>query len=388
MARGDRALGATGKWWFMTDRVPMGSPDIGDEEIEAVVRVLRSGTLTMGDATRGFEAAFADYIGVPHAVAVSSGTSALHLCVRAAGIGEGDEVVTSPFSYVASANCILFERATPVFVDVDEETMTIDPGLAAAAITDRTRAVLPVHVFGQPCAMDELTALCAARGLALIEDACEAIGAEYRGRKVGTFGDSAVFSFFPNKQMTTGEGAIVTTGDEATASAIRSLANQGRDPGGGWLSARFGYNFRMTEMSAALGLVQIGRIEEMLEKRERVASLYRERLAGVPGARLIEPGPATTRMSWFAAIVRLDPPLDRDRVIEGLAAQDIPARPYFSSLHLLPWYSEPFGYSEGDFPVAERIARSTLALPFHNNLGASEVDMVCEALEDVLRRSG
>lgn len=372
----------------MTDRVPMGSPDIGDEEIEAVVRVLRSGTLTMGEATRGFEAAFADYIGVPHAVAVSSGTSALHLCVRAAGIGEGDEVITSPFSYVASANCILFERARPVFVDVDEASMTIDPGFAAAAVTDRTRAVLPVHIFGQPCAMDDLTALCDGRGLAMIEDACEAIGAEYRGRKVGTFGNSAVFSFFPNKQMTTGEGAIVTTGDEATASAIRSLANQGRDPGGTWLSARFGYNFRMTEMSAALGLVQIGRIEEMLAKRERVASLYRERLAGVAGARLIEPGPATTRMSWFAAIVRLDPPLDRDRVIHGMSAHRIPARPYFSALHLLPWYREPFGYSEGDFPVAERIARSSLALPFHNNLGAPEVDMVCEALEDVLRRSG
>ena len=372
----------------MNDRVPMGAPDIGEEEIEAVVRVLRSGVLTMGPATRRFEAAFADYIGVPHAVAVSSGTSALHLCIRAAGVGEGDEVVTSPFSYVASANCILFERARPVFVDVDEETMTIDPDLAAAAVTGRTRAILPVHVFGQACAMDELVALCAGRGLALIEDACEAIGSEHAGRKVGTFGDSAVFSFFPNKQMTTGEGAIVTTRDEATAAAVRSLANQGRDPGGAWLSARFGYNFRMTEMSAALGLVQIGRIEEMLARRETVAALYRKRLAAMPGVRLIEPGPATTRMSWFAAIARLDPALDRDRVIDGLATLGIPARPYFSPLHLLPWYREPFGYGEGDFPVTERLARSTLALPFHNNLGAAEVEMVCEALGQVMRRSG
>jgi perosamine synthetase len=370
----------------MTDRVPMGSPDIGDEEIEAVVRVLRSGTLTMGEATRRFESAFAEYVGTPHAVAVSSGTSALHLCIRAAGIGEGDEVITSPFSYVASANCILFESARPVFVDIDEETMAIDPGLAAAAVTGRTKAVLPVHVFGQACAMDDLAALCTERGLKMIEDACEAIGTEHEGRKVGTFGDSAVFSFFPNKQMTTGEGAIVTSKDEGMAAAVRSLANQGRDPGGVWLSARFGYNFRMTEMSAALGLVQIARIEEMLGKRERVAASYRERLAAIPGVRLIEPGPATSRMSWFAAIARLEPPLDRDRVIEGLAALGIPARPYFSPLHLLPWFREPFGYSEGDFPVTERVARSTLALPFHNNLGASEVEIVCEALEQVLRR--
>lgn len=371
----------------MTYRVPMGAPDISDSDIEAVVRVLRTGQLAMGPETAKFEKAFADYIGVEHAVAISSGTSALHLCVRAAGVKRGDEVVTSPFSYVASANCILFEQGRPVFVDIDEESMTIDPALAAAAVTERTRAVLPVHVFGQACEMDPLGALCAERGLALIEDACEAIGSEYRGRKLGGFGDSAVFSFFPNKQMTTGEGAIVTTGDAGTAAMIRSMANQGRDPDGSWLSARFGYNYRMTEMSAALGLGQIGRIEAMLERREKVASLYRERLAEIPGIRLMAPGPGTTRLSWFAAIARLDAGLDRDQVIEGLDELGIPARPYFTPLHLLPWLGDPFRYREGDFPVTERVARSTVALPFHSRFTADQIDLVCEALSRVLARA-
>jgi perosamine synthetase len=372
----------------MTDRVPMGAPDIRDEDIEAVVQVLRSGTLSLGPSIRRFEEAFADYIGVPHAIAVSSGTAALHLCVRAAGIAAGDEIVTTPFSYIASANCALFEGATPVFVDIDEETMTIDPDLAAAAVTERTRALLPVHVFGQPCNMDPLAAICAEGGLALIEDACEAIGAEYRGRKVGTFGDSAVFSFFPNKQMTTGEGAIVTTGDEATASLLRSLRNQGRDERGAWLThARLGYNYRMTELSAALGLSQIGRIEEMLAQREKVAGLYRERLGSIRGTRLIEPAAWTTRLSWFAAVVRLDPGIARDDVIEELAALGIPARAYFSPLHLQPFYRSRFGYCEGAFPVTERVARATLALPFHNGLTEEQVDMVCGALEKVLPRA-
>jgi perosamine synthetase len=372
----------------MTDTVPMGAPDIRDEDIEAVVRVLRSGRLSLGPSTARFEAAFADYVGVPHAVAVSSGTAALHLCVRAAGIAAGDEVITTPFSYIASANCALFEGATPVFVDIDEEAMTIDPKLAEAAVTERTRALLPVHVFGQPCAMDELVAICAGRKLALIEDACEAIGAEYKGRKVGSFGHSAVFSFFPNKQMTTGEGAIIITPDAATASVMRSLRNQGRDEGGAWLNhPRLGYNYRMTEMSAALGLSQLGRIEEMLTKRDAVASLYRRRLEALPGISLIEPAASTTRLSWFAAIARLGPGIERDIVIRELATLGIPARAYFSPLHLQPFYRSTFGYSEGDFPVTERVARSTLALPFHNGLTEKQLDMVCEALEKILPRS-
>lgn len=367
----------------------MGAPDIREEDIEAVVRVLRSGALSMGPSTESFEAAFADYVGVAHAIAVSSGTAALHLCVRAAEIGEGDEIITTPFSYIASANCALFEKARPVFVDIDDESMTIDPKLAAAAVTAKTRALLPVHVFGQPCAMKELAAICGKHDLALIEDACEAIGAEYEGRKVGSFGHSAVFSFFPNKQMTTGEGAMITTGDASIAANLRSLRNQGREEGGAWLKhARLGYNYRMTEMSAALGLSQLARIDEMLEMREAVAALYRDRLAAVPGIGLIEPAAWTSRLSWFAAIVRLDASIERDEVIEQLDARGIPSRAYFSPLHLEPFYRSLFGHSEGEFPVTERVARSTLALPFHNAMTQAQVDMVCEALETILPGAG
>ena len=366
-------------------RLALGAPDISEEDIAAVVAVLRSGTLTKGPVTARFEAAFADYIGAAHAVAVSSGTSALHLCIRAAGIKEGDEVITSPFSYVASANCILYERATPVFADIDEATMNIDPGKAAAAVTERSRALLPVHVFGQPCAMRALGALCAERGLIAIEDACEAIGAEYEGRKVGSFGDFAVFSFFPNKQMTTGEGAAITCSDARAAALLRTLRNQGMSEESPWLTHdELGYNYRMTEMSAALGLSQLGRIEEMLAMREAVAMLYRERLRSIARVSLIEAAPQTTRLSWFAAIARLAPEFDRDEVIADLRSLGIPAKAYFSPLHLQPVYRERFGYGPGDFPVAERVARSTLALPFHNRMTEGQVALVCEALECVL----
>lgn len=365
----------------------MGAPDIDETDIEAVVAVLRGGQITLGPVTARFERAFADYVGAEHAVAVCNGTAALHLCIRAAGIGPGDEVVTSPYSYVASANSILFEGATPVFADIEEDSLTLDPALAAAAWTERTRAILPVHVFGQACNMDSLGALAEARGLALIEDACEAVGTEHEGRRIGGAGGPAVFSFFPNKQMTTGEGAMVTTGDPRLAETLRSLRNQGRDESGAWLSARFGYNYRMTEMSAALGLSQLGRLELMLAAREKVASLYRERLAAIPGIRMIEPVPRTTRLSWFAAIARFEGH-DRDRIIARLADRGIPARPYFSALHLLPWIRDRFGYREGDFPIAERAARSTLALPFHNRMGEVEVETVGDALEKVLSEGG
>ena len=365
--------------------VKMSSPDIGEAEIEAVTAVLRSGILSLGPSVDRFEAAFAGYVGTAHAVAVSSGTAGLHLCVRAAGVGPGDEVVTSPFSFVASANCILYEGARVVFADIDEESLTIDPAAVAAAVTERTRAVLPVHVFGQPCAIEEIDRICEHGGFALIEDACEAIGAEYRNRRVGTFGNSAVFSFYPNKQMTTGEGAIVTTDSDSTATTLRSLRNQGRDAGGAWLChEQLGYNYRLGEMAAALGLVQIGRIEAMLAQREGVAGLYRERLHAIAGARLIEPAPDTTRLSWFAAIVRLDPGINRDGVIDRLAERGIPSRAYFSPLHLQPLYRALYGHREGDFPVTERVARSTIALPFHNRLTEEEVDTVCRTLAAVL----
>ena len=286
----------------MSYRVPMSAPDIRAEDIELVTRALASRTLSIGPFLDELEAAFAAYVGTRYAVGVSNGTSGLHLCVRAAGISGGDEVITSAFSFVASANCILYERAVPVFVDVDEATFNLDPARVEAAITDRTRAVLPVHIFGQPCAMHELQAICAAHDLALIEDACEAIGAEYKGRKVGTFGDAAVFAFYPNKQMTMGEGAIVTTDDPVWASVMRMLRNQGRGADGTSAAhEHLGYNYRLDELSAALGLSQLRRIGDLLDRRAAVAARYGELLRGVPGVRPLAARP----MGDASELVRL-----------------------------------------------------------------------------------
>lgn len=372
----------------MDERLVLSAPDIRDEDVALVAEALRSGALSKGPFTARFERAFAEHVGAHHALAISSGTAALHLAMRAAGVGEGSEVITSPFGYIASANCILYERGTPVFVDIDEETMTIDPALAAAAVSGRTRAVLPVHVFGQACDLDPLVALCAERRLALVEDACQALGSEYRGRRIGGDSEFAVFSFFANKQMTTGEGAVLTCRDPEAAELIRTLRNQGVSADGSALHhVELGYNYRMTELSAALGLSQLGRIGEMLELRDRVAGWYRDRLGGVAGAELIAAAPWTTRLSWFAAVVRLADGIDRDSVIDRLAGLGVPARGYFAPLHLQPVYRQRFGYAPGDFPVAERVARSTLALPFHNAMTERQVDLVCTLLASAIEAS-
>lgn len=369
----------------MISQVPMSAPEILQEDIEAVVAVLRSGTLSLGPMTDAFERAVANYIGVKHAVAVNSGTSGLHLCVKAAGIGDGDEVITSPFSFIASANCMLYERAVPVFADIEEETLGLDPERVAAAISPRTRGVLPVHVFGQPAALDPLMAICRRHDLAMIEDACEAMGAEYRGKRVGGFGQSACFSFYPNKQITTGEGAVVVTEDDTIAAALRSMRNQGRGAMDAWLQHEtLGFNYRMTEMSAALGLAQMGRVEAILARRNAAAARYAAALGVLDGVRLIEPAPSTTRLSWFAAIARLDPVFDRDVLIARLAKRGIPARAYFCPLHLQPLYRNRFGFKGGEFPVSERVARSTIALPFFTAISDDQIDRVCAALSDVL----
>lgn len=363
----------------------MSSPEISEEDISEVTRILASGTLSIGPATEAFEHAVASYVGARHGIAVNSGTSGLHLCIRAAGIGQGHEVVTSPFSFVASANCVLYEGGRPVFADIEEDTLGLDPQSVADRIGPHTRAILPVHVFGQPAAMGELCAFASDSGLIVIEDACEALGAEYRGRRVGTFGQAGCFSFYPNKQITTGEGAVIVTDCDRTAAMMRSMRNQGRGAMGAWLEHEIlGYNYRMTEMSAALGLSQMRRVDRILAAREHVASLYAEALASVSGVRLIRPAPATTRMSWFAAIVRLDAWFDRDRVIARLGEQGIPARAYFSPLHLQPLYRERFGYRGGEFPVTEQVACSTLALPFYNALSDADVERVVSTLADVL----
>ena len=335
---------------------------------------------------RRFEAAIADYVGVRHAVGVSSGTAALHLAMIAAQLGPGDEVITTPFSFVASANCILYVGATPVFVDIDPITLNVDPQRVEEAITPRTQALLPVHIFGQPCAMDQLMESARTHQLLVIEDACEALGAEFEGRRAGTFGSCAAFAFYPNKQMTTGEGGMLVTDDGAWADLFRSLRNQGRDQSGTWLNhVRLGYNYRLGELSAALGVAQMERIDGLLEKRARVADWYQERLAGVAGVTMPQIAPQTSRMSWFLYVVRLAPHLDRDTILGRLAEEGVPARPYFTPLHLQPFYRERFGFQVGDFPVAEQVARSTLALPFSSLMTEAQVDDVCQTLGVVIQ---
>jgi perosamine synthetase len=363
--------------------ISMSKPDINEDDVNLVVSALRSGQLSIGPFVDQFEELAREYVGARHAVAVSSGTSGLHLCMRLAGVREGTEVITSPFSFVASANCILYERGTPVFVDIDEETLNIDPAAVDAAITSRTVGILPVHVFGRPAAMDSLCQTADRRSLALIEDACEAFGATYRNRKVGTFGRASVFAFYANKQMTTGEGAIITTNDSTWDKGLRSLRNHGRGTMNGWLSHdQLGFNYRLNEMSAALGVSQLSRLEDLLERRAAVAAKYGARLAVVPGIRVLMPVEGTTRMSWFVYVVRLDASLNRDHVAARLADKGIPTRNYFPPIHLQPFYREQFGFRVGQFPVTERVSVSTLALPFHTNLSEREIEQVCTALSE------
>jgi perosamine synthetase len=372
----------------MRPHIPMSEPDITAEDIELVVSVLKSKCLSLGPYLKKFEDAFAAYIGTRYGVGVSSGTTGLHALVRATGIGPGDEVITTPFSFVASANCILYERARPVFVDIDETSLNLDPHLLADAVSDHTRAILPVHVFGQPCPMDEIMTLAHRRDLLVIEDACEAVGAEYQGRKVGTFGSAAVFAFYPNKQMTTGEGGMITTDDPDLARKLRSLRNQGRDDMGSWLGhSRLGYNYRLGEMNAALGLSQLARIEDLLARREKVVQYYNAQLRNVAGIRLCEPLRTTTRWSRFVFVVRLEPGISKLVLMQHLADMGVPTRSYFTPIHLHPFYRELLGHKEGSFPVAERAAQSMIALPFHTNLSEAGVDFIVSCLREALLRS-
>jgi len=383
--------------------IPMSSPDLTDLERDAVAAVLQTDRLAMGPQIRGFEEEMAAYVGLKHAIAVSSGTTGLHLCIRAAGIEARDLVLTTPFSFISSSNVILFEHATPVFVDVDPVTGNIDPDLAAEAIRDllageskaerwlprkgassagSLKAMLPVDVFGQPADYDVLENLAEEHSLALIEDSCEALGSEYKGRKAGTFGDAGVFAFYPNKQMTTGEGGIVVTNGDDWASMIRSLSNQGRAPQDTWLEHTFlGYNYRMTEMSAALGRAQLSRLGEMMDKRTRVAGWYEERLANLDRVRTLTILPETSKMSWFVYVVRFDEDVDRTAVINELDHRGVPSRPYFSPIHLQPYFRSTFGYREGDYPVTEKLGSCNLAIPFSSVMTEDDVGYVCRALQ-------
>jgi perosamine synthetase len=410
----------------------MSSPDLTQVEMDAVTAVLHTPILSIGPHIEAFERACAAYVGARHAIGVNSGTSGLHLCVIAAGVQENDLVITTPFSFIASTNVILYERAIPIFVDVDPRTGNINPALVAECVHDLTKgegqktkdrwlppairghgavvssqearienrkseilnlkSLLPVHAFGQPADMDPLFDIARAHNLAIIEDACEAIGAEYKGRRVGTqhatrnTQHATVFAFYPNKQITTGEGGMIVTDNDEWANLFRSLRNQGRDVFDAWLNhTRLGYNYRLDEMSAALGAAQMTRIEELLAKRARVAQWYNERLANQELIEIPYLAPTTTRMSWFVYVIRIKPPVQRDAVMRALAEVGIPSRPYFTPIHLQPFYRQKFGYQRGDFPVTEYLGDVSLALPFSSVMTEDQVDYVCAQLTRVVK---
>jgi len=366
--------------------IPLAKPALGAREEELVLEVLRSGRLSLGPRLRAFERMFADALGVANASAVSSGTAGLHLAVRAAGIEAGDEVVTTPFSFVSSANCVVYEGATPVFCDIDARTLNIDPEAAEAAVTERTTGVLPVHIFGYPADMPAIDRIATRHNLWIVEDACEALGARHAdGTAVGARGNLSVFAFYANKQITTGEGGIVVTESGAEKERIDSERNQGRAPDMDWLDHdRLGFNYRLSDVACALGIAQLERLDELLGARARVATLYAEALAGIDGLKLPCADAGGDRRGWFVYVVQLPHGVDRDRTIEGLRARGVDSKPYLPAIHLMSFYRDRFGHRDGEFPVAEDVAARSLALPFFPELTEGEVAQVAEALGDVL----
>ncbi|NQU98277.1 DegT/DnrJ/EryC1/StrS family aminotransferase [Candidatus Woesearchaeota archaeon] len=362
--------------------IPLAKPHIDRKDIKAVEKVLKSGRLSLGPKIEEFEELFAKLIGTKHAVAVNSGTSGLHLCIKALGIGRGDEVITSPFSFVASANCVLFEGAKPVFVDVDEKTFNIDTSKIEKKITKKTKAILPVQVFGQSCDMGEIMRIAKKHKLKVIEDACESINAKYKGKKVGTFGDAAVFAFYPNKQITTGEGGMIVTNNKQVAEACRSLRNQGRGSSRQWLThEHLGYNYRITDLQAALGISQLKKINYLISERRRVADLYLKELAEIPQVTLPVTDSHNTH-TWFVFPIKV-PAKDRDELAVHLLSKAIHSKAYFfPAIHLQPFYRKEFGYKEGDFFVAEKLSKTTLILPFFPEMTKKQVLTVKKSMMD------
>lgn len=386
-------------------RIPLSQPDIGEREIEYVTEVLRSGQLSMGRHVTEFEDAFAQYVGTRYAVATNSGTSALHLGVRALGIGEGDEVLTTSFSFVASVNCLFYERAVPVFVDIDPMTLNINPDAIREALTkdyywDRVtschvnsrtgrllKAILPVHVFGQPCDMRPILEIAREFNLVVLEDACEALGAEYRGQAVGTFGDAAAFAFYPNKQITTAEGGMIATDSPQIAEECRSMRNQGRDERSEWVShARLGYNYRLSDLHCALGLAQLERVQELLDTRASVAAAYTRRLSTVPGVIVPAVAPDSQR-SWFAYVIRVagsEPRSRRDLLMQGLRQRGIACQAYFPPIHLQPYFLE-LGYETGrELVHTEAAGERCVALPFFSRMTEEQITEVCESVREIM----
>jgi perosamine synthetase len=362
----------------------MARPVIGEREEELVLEVLRSGRLSLGPKAPEFETAFAARVGARHGSAVSSGTAGLHLALRAVGVSDGDEVITTPFSFVASANVAIYERARPVFADIDPVTLNIDPAAAADAVSERTTAVLPVHVFGYPADMAALESL----GLPIVEDACEALGGVYSdGGPIGGRGHASVFAFYANKQLTTGEGGMVVTGSARHKEQIDSERNQGRAPNMDWLDHdRLGFNYRLSDLACALGLAQLERLDVMLAGRARVAALYREALAEIEGLTLPCEDVGLARRGWFVFVVQLPRGADKEQTMTALAAHGVAAKPYFPAIHLMSYYREKFGHREGQFPICEDVAERSIALPFFPQMTEGQVDRVASALTSVLQR--
>jgi perosamine synthetase len=368
----------------VSTRINLSAPWIDERDEELVLEVLRSGWLSLGPAGPRFETMLAEAVGAPHCAAVSSGTAGLHLCMRLAGVGPGDEVITSPYSFVASANCAIYEGATPVFADIDPHTYNLDPESVAACITPRTKAIVAVDIFGYPAEYDALLPLCEDHGIALIEDACEALGATYKGQKLGSLPHPAVFAFYPNKQMTTGEGGAVVTHAEEEHELMVSLRNQGRLETSSWLQhGRLGYNYRLDDLSAALGIGQLEKLDRILEARREVASRYDELLAGLDVQTPL-PDDEDHERSWFVYVVKLPREVDRDAVMARLGGEGIATAPYLPSIHLQSYMRERYGFGEGMLPVSEECSARTMALPFHARLDRGDQERVAEALRGAL----
>ena len=368
-----------------TRQVQLSKPWLDEREEELVTEVLRSGRLSLGPTIDRFEEMLAERVGAPFAAAVSSGTAGLHLLCIAAGVGPGDEMITSPYSFVASANCAIYEGAAPVFADVDSRTLNLDPAAVEAAVSERTRAVVAVDIYGYPCELDELRAVCDRHGLVLIEDACEALGARYRGAPVGSHGPSAVFAFYPNKQITTGEGGVVTTHSEEEWRILRSLRNQGRADSGGWLEhARLGFNYRLDDIRAAIGLGQLEKLDAILARRAEVAARYGTLLGDVEGLELPCADDVEHERSWFVYVVTLPAGSDREAVIDALAARGVQTARYLPCIHLQAYMQERYGFRVGLCPVAEAMSARTLALPFHARLDEEDQVYVAESLRAAL----
>ncbi len=366
-------------------KILLGPPLITNDDVQAVARVVKSGNLSLGEETVKFEKEMAKWLGVKYAVATSSGTTALHLAVLASGIKTGDEVITTPFSFVASTNCFLYEKAVPKFVDIDPQTLNIDVTKIEAAITKKTKAILGVDVFGYPAEWKEILKIAQKYKLAVIEDAAEALGAEYYGKKLGSLGHPTVFAFYPNKQMTTGEGGLLTTNDKKIYELIKGLANQGRGPDIQWLKHEYlGYNYRITEMAAALGRSQLKKLDQLLKLRQQAVRWYEKRLSTMPGVELLKTDDKNHQRSWFVYVIKFDKKYNRDKLIKQLDVVGIPSKAYLPSIHLQP-YMKPYGFKPGDFPVCEAESQSTLALPFYSDISQSTIDFVCNHLAKIIK---